>query len=386
MKKFFSIMLALVMVLGIMSVGTMAADPIVFEDFDDYASATAAKTNWSTVNALADDGNGGKALQVNIGSSATNANTYFKGTNNAPEGLYDLTFRVKTEREYEGAKVEVMTANSAANIIAVAVPSTEWTTVTIPTYWDSAYALRFKIYGPSGSAQKYFFDDIVLNPYTGGNLLGAYSSFDDAEEITTNTGNWNFASGDADRFVAAGTETTDGKVSYATGADGTGYSLKLDGSGEVFGVRKTQIFVPSGETLKLSYKLKSNLPATDIIRFDISGMFTLNNPGEGTEAVQVSTEGWEEKELIIETTGTTNIITLSVRATADLVAGYDAYIDDIVLCKYTAPPVVEPTEYDVTITAGANANASVSAATSEGEAVNFTVAPKFGYYIQSITI
>ncbi|MBR2847174.1 MAG: hypothetical protein IKB89_03805, partial [Clostridia bacterium] len=40
----------------------------------------------------------------------------------------------------------------------------------------------------------------------------------------------------------------------------------------------------------------------------------------------------------------------------------------------------------VTITAGANANASVSAATSEGEAVNFTVAPKFGYYIQSITI
>ncbi|MBR2973505.1 MAG: hypothetical protein IKC41_04735, partial [Clostridia bacterium] len=50
------------------------------------------------------------------------------------------------------------------------------------------------------------------------------------------------------------------------------------------------------------------------------------------------------------------------------------------------PPVVEPTEYDVTITAGANANASVSAATSEGEAVNFTVAPKFGYYIQSITI
>ncbi|MBR2471718.1 MAG: hypothetical protein IKC41_05000, partial [Clostridia bacterium] len=71
-----------------------------------------------------------------------------------------------------------------------------------------------------------------------------------------------------------------------------------------------------------------------------------------------------------------------------------AYMDNYSVKKLTkagAAPItpVEPPApevYDVTITAGANANASVSAATSEGEAVNFTVAPKFGYYIQSITI
>ncbi|MBR2847102.1 MAG: hypothetical protein IKB89_03415, partial [Clostridia bacterium] len=68
----------------------------------------------------------------------------------------------------------------------------------------------------------------------------------------------------------------------------------------------------------------------------------------------------------------------------------NAYFDNLSIVKLTEsaavePPVVEPTEFDVTIT-GENAVTSVAAATSEGEAVNFTVAPKFGYYIQSITI
>ena len=62
------------------------------------------------------------------------------------------------------------------------------------------------------------------------------------------------------------------------------------------------------------------------------------------------------------------------------------YFDNISVVKLTEGGIPVPEVYDVTITAGANANASVSAATSEGEAVNFTVAPKFGYYIQSITI
>ena len=71
----------------------------------------------------------------------------------------------------------------------------------------------------------------------------------------------------------------------------------------------------------------------------------------------------------------------------------EAYIDNFSICRITeggiagqepvTPPA--PTEFDVTIT-GENAVVSVAAATSEGEAVNFTVAPKFGYYIESITI
>ena len=59
------------------------------------------------------------------------------------------------------------------------------------------------------------------------------------------------------------------------------------------------------------------------------------------------------------------------------------YVDNISVTE--KPAVVEPEVFDVTIT-GENAVTSVAAATSEGEAVDFTVAPKFGYYIESITI
>ena len=61
------------------------------------------------------------------------------------------------------------------------------------------------------------------------------------------------------------------------------------------------------------------------------------------------------------------------------------YIDDITVTDDTVV-TEEPTEYAVTINTVEGATTSVAAATSEGEAVNYTVKPQFGYYIAGITV
>ena len=97
-------------------------------------------------------------------------------------------------------------------------------------------------------------------------------------------------------------------------------------------------------------------------------------------------DGWQQLSFEFTTPefveGTTNCDLCQVVLIMNGTDGTIGYFDDLSIVE---KKVVEPTVYDVTIS-GENAVTSVAAATSEGEAVNFTVAPKFGYYIQSITI
>ncbi|MBR2974096.1 MAG: hypothetical protein IKC41_07805, partial [Clostridia bacterium] len=121
-------------------------------------------------------------------------------------------------------------------------------------------------------------------------------------------------------------------------------------------------------------------------RLEVGNGTTGKEDGLTTERGSTSTKfntpfgKWYHLEAVVNPTATsTRSLKIELAATA-ATSEIMGYIDNVVIEEY-----VEPTEYNVTIT-GENAVTSVSAATSTGDAVNFTAKPKFGYYIQSITI
>ena len=105
--------------------------------------------------------------------------------------------------------------------------------------------------------------------------------------------------------------------------------------------------------------------------------------------VSVPTNTWSKVQFTYTPTAT-------VDSTASAIGVYSnetqaagtvfGYFDNVSITSGVADPEPEPSSFNVTISGDAGANVSVAAATSEGEAVNYIVTPKFGYYIASVTV
>ena len=143
---------------------------------------------------------------------------------------------------------------------------------------------------------------------------------------------------------------------------------------------KWDVYVPSGNGATGAIYAAAN--TSNRINVITANSWWGAKPNAPTAGTWKSYATYSKAKIDVESTS----VEFKTTVTPDANGNLAVYYDNISVVKLTKAGVPIPEVYDVTITAGANANASVSAATSEGEAINFTVAPKFGYYIESITI
>ncbi len=227
--------------------------------------------------------------------------------------------------------------------------------------------------------QKYYIDDVVLTPYPGDILEGLNADF---EEYSTAEVVGFAKQGSSAAFSAD--PTAKAAFGYDTGADGTGYSLKIVGAAAVSGVKFTSgVHMPLQE-LRLTFKLKSTVANVDAVRFEVGGT--------PVYAQVTAADTWETKEILVTPTTLSNTGTaMYIRSTANVKSTDAIWVDDLkmtVVANEVEEPVTPPapTSYAVTINTVEGATTSVAAATSEGEAVNYTVVPQFGYYIAKVMV
>ena len=98
------------------------------------------------------------------------------------------------------------------------------------------------------------------------------------------------------------------------------------------------------------------------------------------------TTSWAHYEFYFEPTGYSTGDAASTRSLSmGIETATGLYLDNVNIVYYSTAAAPAPEVFDVTIT-GENAVTRLGAATSEGEEVIFIAKPKFGYYIESITI